>query len=175
MPTSFFLQFFASSLQCDTGDRPWRSVVRASIASSLRCSVPGVFPLGSPFAGRNACRGGSATAAHFPLQPTRPPASRALHGKPDHRDKARRPGGNPGPGRAISVQLCRRRQRDWGASGRAVSVVVHAAVEIEVAFQPVEQPLRERAAQVAILQGSRFHRALVFGLFEQSDVGIRLD
>ena len=64
---------------------------------------------------------------------------------------------------------CDRRARPW-----ASPLVVHPAVEVEVRFQAVEKPAAEGAFEL------RFPRLgipapLVFGLFDQADIGIGLD
>jgi hypothetical protein len=57
---------------------------------------------------------------------------------------------------------------------RVLARVPHPAVEVEIAFQTVEQPLAKRAG---LLRRPRLRvpAALVFGLFDERDLRVRLD
>ena len=159
VPTSFFFNSFASSSDRCRGSS-LGSVVRASIASSLALQRPGVFPLLALAQARGLVAQDRQQRDAFRLD--------QLGHQPRHVERGIIPI-KLADLEEIRVltgdirQLADGGQRD-GELGRGFPLVVHAAVEVEVGFETVEEPgFAGVIVRAAIVPGLGVPAALVFG------------
>ena len=169
MPTSFFFNSFASSSErCSgivLGER--RAGVNRILAALQR---PGVFPLLALAQARGLVAQDRQQRDTFPLD--------QLGHQPRHVERGIIPI-KLADLEEIRVltgdirQLADGGQRD-GESGRGFPLVVHAAVEVEVGFETVEEPGVEGTFELRF-PGLGVPAAFVFGLFDEGDVWVGLD